>query len=95
MAVIIFPEHGKQAQIASLLLQLADNPQDVKTVFDPQLGYSVPDWLFETFQQVSEGAEEAPDAEAEQVEADEPDDSEIDETPAPKRRGRPRKEDSK
>jgi hypothetical protein len=45
----VFPEQHEIRDVAKLLLQLADSPQDVMTTLDPTLGFRIPAWLYETF----------------------------------------------
>ena len=84
----VFPEPGEVAEVAKLLLQLADSPYDVATTLDPGVGFTVPFWLYKSFTEVwdvrNDVVSEAPqDVPAESVP----------EAPARKKPGRPRKED--
>lgn len=45
----IFPEPGEAKEVAKLLLELADHPNQVMTTLDPGLGFKVPWWLYENF----------------------------------------------
>jgi hypothetical protein len=45
----IFPEQGQIKDVAKLLLQLADHPNQVMTTLDPTLGFKIPVWLYELF----------------------------------------------
>lgn len=45
----VFPEAHEVRDVAKLLLQLADSPQDVMTTLDPTIGFRIPAWLYETF----------------------------------------------
>lgn len=74
-ATVVAPV-GEEKETLRLLLALADKPRHVKIDFDAQGVYTVPEYLAEKYQAaVGGGSEEAPD--------------EPEETPAPKRRGRP------
>lgn len=96
-SMTIFPDPGAESEVASLLLELADSPRDVKTTLDPGLGFIVPSWLFEAFIGVwddhngghpvsKDGGDVVPAAEV----VSEP--QEVIETPARRKPGRPRKE---
>jgi hypothetical protein len=84
---VITPEESAE-QTAILLLHLADekgiNPHEVKVITDNGLEFDVPDELAEAYLEALGGVEEAS--------ADESgEDTEAEEAPAPKRRGRPPK----
>jgi hypothetical protein len=50
----ILPEEGKFAQVAGLLLDLADRPRDVATSTDGvRLGFVVSDDLYERYQKAN------------------------------------------
>lgn len=77
-SVVIGVKADRRKEIGQLLLSLADSPRDVQWVTWPAAGYAVSDELFARFEAAQEPAEtEEPKQEK---------------APAPKRRGRPRKE---
>lgn len=80
--MIITPEPGRHKEIGQKLLAMAANPRDVQWVTWPQAGYSIPLELFVAFT----GEDEVSTIEPGHIDADE-------ETPAKRRRGRPRKQD--
>lgn len=77
--VIIVPEKGRAKEIGRQLLDLADSPTQVQWVTWPQAGYQIPLILLERFDAANENADTAAPPTPEVM---------------PKRRGRPRKEQS-
>lgn len=84
--VTVYPEEGEFPRIARALLAVADSPAQVQVVSHPQMGFVVPEEVFDRFQA------------AEQADWEAGDDSSVTSDPAPqadlvtpKRRGRPRK----
>lgn len=80
--VIITPEPGRAKEIGQKLLAMAANPRDVQWVTWPQAGFSIPLELFVAFT----GEDSPATIEPGHIDADE-------ETPAKRRRGRPRKQE--
>lgn len=62
---MIFPKHGQEAAIASLLLSLADNPRDVATNSDSGLAFVVPDYLYQKY--LSGGVKDEPEQVTEEI----------------------------
>lgn len=81
VTVAVYPEEGEFPRIAKALLQAADHPRQVLTVSNPRMGFVVPEDVFNRFHKAQEAAWEQEDAPVAQ-----------EEPPAPKRRGRPRKQ---
>jgi hypothetical protein len=75
--VTVFPEEGNFPYIAKALLAVADHPGQVRYVTWPAAGFVVPEDVFDRFQKTLEASGA---------------DEKSQEPPAPKRRGRPRKQ---
>lgn len=102
MAVTVIPEQGNFPAIARALLDVADHPSQIQMVTYPASGFLVPDEVFERFEasRKTKGGQEKREPNRQDREDDGPpaNDSEQQteprqeqETPAPRRRGRPRK----
>jgi hypothetical protein len=89
----IFPEAGQVKDVAKLLLELADHPNQVMTTLDPAIGFKVPFWLYELFTQVWDKGltEGAPVAEGAGIFLADSGPEEVVE-PVKRKPGRPRKE---
>lgn len=88
--MIITPEPGRHKDIGRQLLELADSPRDVQWVTWPVAGYSIPMYLFSRFavaepDVAGQALQQLPLEQLEQL---------AEQAPAPRRRGRPRKETS-
>jgi hypothetical protein len=81
VTVAVYPEQGEFPRIAKALLEAADHPRQVLTVSNPRMGFLVPEDVFNRFHNAQAAAWEREDVQPVQEEA-----------PAPKRRGRPRKQ---
>lgn len=101
--VIITPEPGRAKEIGRKLLAMAANPRDVQWVTWPQAGFSIPLELFVQFAAEADNAAETakalwqmPLGELEKLAGGTIEPGHIDaddETPAKRRRGRPRKQE--
>lgn len=89
MDVTVYPEQGEFPRIARALLDAADNPQQVRVVSHPQMGFLVPEEVFDRFQTAEQSGWEKADEVTEPEAALEPVPSL--EPMVPRRRGRPRK----
>lgn len=83
----MYPEEGQFPRIARALLAAADSPSQVQVVSHPQMGFRVPQEVFERFHQTEQANWEQED------EVPAPELASPDATPLaqPRRRGRPRK----
>jgi hypothetical protein len=92
----IFPEAGQVKDVAKLLLELADHPNQVMTTLDPAIGFKIPYWLYELFVQVwdERTGEEIIISGTVTVAASEPEvvEPQIASEPVKRKPGRPRKE---
>jgi len=81
MAMVV-PAKGDEEKVAKLLLGLADNVHDVQSTMDGPAGvaFVVPDYLAEKYDKASDQSDDVLSAES---------DDEA-ESPAPKKRGRPK-----
>jgi hypothetical protein len=87
-SVMVHPEPGESANAARILLGLADHPGQVRSTMDGVHGvaFVVPSWLADRYDEALAIPESEPDDE---VDADETQGMDVEDKPAPKRRGRP------
>lgn len=89
-AVMIHPERHEAADVAKLLLGLADDPSQVQSTMDGAHGtaFVVPAWLADLYAEATAIPLDDGDDEAEEVD-DTTEEPVEEEAPVPKRRGRP------
>lgn len=63
---VIFARYGQEKDLAVLLLELADNPWDVRTNTDSGLSFHVPEYLYDRYLETLDEPEPTP-ADVEQV----------------------------
>lgn len=89
VTVTIYPEEGNFPAIARALLEVADNPSQVRYVSHPRAGFTVSETVYDRFEALM--SNQARDTEAGKAEALAEQPTDTAEQPRKRRPGRPRK----